>query len=237
MAVVSCGTADWYFRGTVLACICSNCGFHVPVYIYGMRYDRWRTCERAYTSLFHMFPFYFSHSYLRNMIGTSGYLRNFRTVLYTILFKPIALGEFVIYLVKSTLGFGLYQVHHGRDLLLCLPIPRSHCSVSPDSLHHHGASIRIKITRSNKDPAQGFPNCSVFRRHACGAIVLPHIVLLATLIQERIVTKHSFRRYLSEPVSPLTLFRETPAALKPFTWESRTWTNPPTRPGPLLRAH
>jgi hypothetical protein len=76
-----------------------------------------------------------------------------------------------------------------------------------------------KITRSNKKTMPkvlsklfGF-GAPLF---ACGAtIVLPHIVLLATLIQERVLTKALVPTVpLGACLAFLTLFRETPAALK-----------------------
>jgi len=141
----------------------------------------------------------------------------FALFFYTIVFKPIALGEFVIYLVWGPLMAGFGNLAAGMSWAGALPL-----FTDPGTAIFGLAGLATimgkhtdKITRSNKrtlPKVLGFP-AALF---ACGAtIVLPHIVLLATLLKERVVSKAIVPTIpLGACLAFLTLFREAPATLK-----------------------
>jgi hypothetical protein len=144
------------------------------------------------------------------------------------------LGEFVIYLVWGPLMAGFANLAAG------MPWTGAAALFTDPSVGLFGlaglATIMgkhtDKITRSNKKTLPkvlsklfGF-GAPLF---ACGAtIVLPHILLLATLIQERVVAKALVPTVpLGACLAFLTLFRETPAALKIFRMGKPSPDKPP----------
>ncbi|CAB9513002.1 UbiA prenyltransferase family [Seminavis robusta] len=138
--------------------------------------------------------------------------------LYTILFKPLALGEVFIYLVWGPLmaGYGgmAAGVPNSNNLADLFTSPVS-------ALFGLGAFCVImgkhtdKINRSEKKTLPklvGYP-VALF---LCGASLLaPHVLLLATLVYERILHPDAVPTIpLGAGLAFLTLFRELPASLK-----------------------
>uniref|UniRef100_A0A7S2YCZ8 Phosphatidate cytidylyltransferase n=1 Tax=Entomoneis paludosa TaxID=265537 RepID=A0A7S2YCZ8_9STRA len=135
---------------------------------------------------------------------------------YTIVFKPLALGEIVIYLVWGPLMAGFGQIAAGA------PWTGPAALFTDPSVALFGLSAFAmimgkhtdKITRSNKKTLPkvlGYPG-ALF---GCGfSIVAPHVLLAATLVKERFLCP------TPTPTIPwgcalafLTLFREVPSTL------------------------
>jgi hypothetical protein len=152
------------------------------------------------------------------------------------------LGEFVIYLVWGPLMAGYGSLASG------MPWTGPAALFTDPSVAIFGLAALAtimgkhtdKITCSNKNT---FPKvlsklfgftAPVF---ACGAaVVLPHIVLLATLIKERVLTKALVPTVpLGACLAFLTLFREAPAALKVFRLGKPPSDRPPLPPGTIIK--
>ena len=143
--------------------------------------------------------------------------------LYTILFKPFALGEVVIYLVWGPLMAGYGFLAAGGDggwsgiksLFTNPAVAQFGVAAFAMIMGKH----TDKINRSNKKTLPkllGYP-LALF---ACGATVLaPHVLLLLTFLKERVFISSSAT--MTTPTVPLgaslaflTLFRELPSCLK-----------------------
>jgi len=138
---------------------------------------------------------------------------------YTILFKPIALGELVIYLVWGPLmaGFGTLAAGAPWTGPAALFTDPAVALFGMAALSVIMGKHTDKITRSQKrtlPKVLGFP-AALF---ACGFTVLaPHVLLLATFMKERLLEKAAMPTVpLGAALAFLTLFRELPASLKAF---------------------
>jgi hypothetical protein len=141
--------------------------------------------------------------------------------LYTVLFKPLALGEVSIYLVWGPLMAGYGAIAAGA------PFPGVSGLFSNPATNQFGlAALGMimgkhtdKINRSEKQTLPkllGYPT-ALF---ACGAAVIaPHVLLVATFLNERVIRGGAASGVfptvpLGASLAFLTLFRELPACLK-----------------------
>ena len=139
--------------------------------------------------------------------------------LYTVLFKPLAMGEILIYLVWGPLMAGYGAIAAGASWTGLVNL-----FTSPATAQFGLAAFGMimgkhtdKIERSSKRTLPkllGYP-LALF---ACGAtIIAPHVLLLATFLKERILSNGA-RVTPTIPLGAglafLTLFRELPSCLK-----------------------
>ena len=141
--------------------------------------------------------------------------------LYTILFKPMALGEVSIYLVWGPLMAGYGAIAAGAPFTGVASL-----FSNPATTQFGLAALGMimgkhtdKISRSEKRTLPkllGYPT-ALF---ACGAaVVAPHLLLLATLLKERFIGGGASSGItptvpLGASLAFLTLFRELPTCLK-----------------------
>ena len=155
---------------------------------------------------------------LRNsVVGPAGPWGLAALFLYTIIFKPLALGEACIYCVWGPLMAGYGAIAAGASFSGV-----SSLFTDPVAAQFGLAALCLimgkhtdKINRSDKRTLPkllGYP-AALF---ACGAtVVAPYILLLATFIKERILSVSGTPTVpLGASLAFLTLFREVPACLK-----------------------
>lgn len=154
---------------------------------------------------------------LRNtVVGPAGPWGLAALFLYTILFKPIALGEFSIYLVWGPLMAGYGAIAAGAPFANIADL-----FTNPSTAQFGLAALGMimgkhtdKINRSEKRTLPkllGYP-AALF---ACGAaIIAPHLLLLATFLNERVLNGAGTPTIpLGAGLAFLTLFREFPACM------------------------
>jgi len=143
-------------------------------------------------------------------------------VFYTTVFKPIALGELLIFLVWGPLMAGYGNIAAGAIQMAASPRA---LLTSPVSVLFGCAALSVimgkhtdKIRSSEK---RTFPKVLGFPKalFACGGIILlPHIVLITTIIRERILTSPADGFVPTVPwgaaLAFLTLLREVPICLR-----------------------
>lgn len=137
--------------------------------------------------------------------------------LYTVLFKPLALGEVSIYMVWGPLmaGYGAVAAGAPFEGVAGLFTNLATAQFGLAALGVIMGKHTDKITRSEKRTLPkllGYP-AALF---ACAATLLaPHILLLATFIKERVLNSAGTPSVpLGASLAFLTLFRELPASLK-----------------------
>lgn len=158
-----------------------------------------------------------------SVLGTAAVYGLLALVFYTTVFKPIALGELLIFLVWGPLMAGYGNIAAGSIQMAASPRA---LVTSPVSVLFGCAALAVimgkhtdKIRSSDK---RTFPKVLGFPKalFACGgSILLPHIVLITTIIRERFLTSSADASFV--PTVPwgaalalLTLLREVPICLR-----------------------
>ncbi len=154
---------------------------------------------------------------LRNTaVGPAGPWGLSALFLYTILFKPLALGEASIYCVWGPLmaGFGAVAAGSSFSDVASLFTDPATAIFGLAALGMIMGKHTDKINRSEKRTLPkllGYPT-ALF---ACGATVIaPHVLLLTTLLRERVLSIGGMPTIpLGASLAFLTLFRELPVCL------------------------
>lgn len=155
-------------------------------------------------------------AFRNTVVGPAGPWGLAALFLYTILFKPLALGEVSIYLVWGPLMAGYGAIAAGAPFTGVAGL-----FSNPATAQFGLAALGLimgkhtdKINRSEKQTLPkllGYPS-ALF---ACGAAVIaPHVLLLGTFLKERVLGYSMPTVPLGASLAFLTLFRELPCCLR-----------------------